>query len=62
MVDKRNRTYLPKVVIEELEYIKRDNATDDNGFALIKMAEHAKVGREIEKIAKLSWKDLLRRK
>jgi hypothetical protein len=42
--------YVPIIVIEELENIKQDHGLDIEVEAFKKMAQYARVGREVERV------------
>jgi hypothetical protein len=48
--------WCPRVVIEELEDIKVEHGIDEDAYALRKLVEHARVGREADRIMKLDFK------
>ena len=50
--------YIPSIVVEELEDIKMEDDILSDAEAFRKMAKHARIGREVERIAKFrfDWK------
>ena len=56
MVSKKGKKlYVPPVLIDEIEDIKREESLDGNSVAMRKMVEHARVGREVERLVKLDF-------
>ena len=53
----RGRTkYCPRIVIDEIESIKRSEGIKQDTFAMRKMVEHSRIGREVEKIVKFDFR------
>ena len=51
----RNK-YIPRIVIEEVEDIKRSENIKVDALAFRKMVEHSRVGREVEKIVSFDFR------
>ena len=47
--------YVPSVVIEELDDIKRCDHIQKDCLAMRKIVEHSRIGREVERIARLDF-------
>ena len=52
--------YVPRITIVDLEDIMREENIPDKSTAWRKMVEHARVGREAERIMKLDWRKKMR--
>ena len=50
-----NRKYVPKIVIEEIDDIKRSERINKDCVAFRKMVEHSRIGREVERIMRLDF-------
>ena len=62
MVTKKGKKlYVPPVLIDEIEDIKREESLVGNSEAMRKVVEHARVGREVERIVKLDFKGAIPR-
>ena len=48
--------YLPKIVISELEDMRKEYNLENDGEALRKMVEFTRVGREVERIVKFDFR------
>jgi len=47
--------YLPSMVMEEIEQIKRENRIFKDNYAMIEMVKYARVGRELERIKNFNF-------
>jgi len=48
-------SYIPSVVVDEVEDIRRENNVYDQAEAMKQLIKYARVGREMERIMKLKW-------
>lgn len=53
---KGRHAWVPDFVIDEIEDIKRENKIEKNNHAMTHLVKYARVGRELERIARLDWK------
>jgi hypothetical protein len=54
--------YIPSVVVDEVEDIRRENNVYDQAEAMKQLIKYARVGREMERIMKLKWNKAAPRK
>ena len=47
--------YLPSMVMEEIEQIKRENRIFKDNYAMREMVKYARVGRELERIKNFNF-------
>jgi|2_EtaG_2_1085320.scaffolds.fasta_scaffold11055_3 hypothetical protein len=52
--------YLPSIVIIEMEDVKREDSIDSDAEAFKKMTKYARVGREVQRIKNLNWKEAVK--
>jgi hypothetical protein len=50
------KTYVPKIVLDELAAISLEDAIEKQNEQFKKMVEYAEVGREMERLRNLNWK------
>jgi predicted ribonuclease YlaK len=55
MQNRGKTIYIPRVVITEMEDIKREENIGRNSIAMRRLVQHARAGREVERILKLDW-------
>lgn len=56
MAKKGRMRYVPPVVIDEIEDIKREDEIEKGSEAFHKMVKYARVGREVKRMATLDWR------
>lgn len=62
MATKGRMSYIPPIIIDEMEDIRRENGIGKQAEALKEMVRYARVGREMERIIKLDWNKAKARK
>ena len=61
MVKRGRLKYVPRNVLDEIEILKSEEKTSKDVVAFNKMVEHARVGRELEKVYTV-WNPFLKKK
>jgi len=55
MLSKGRIVYVPSILMLEVEDIKREENIRKRAHAMRKLVEHARIGREIDRLVRLDW-------
>lgn len=55
MSNKGRMKYVPSIIIEEVQDIKREDDIEKDVEAMLKLCKYARVGREVNRLRKLNW-------
>ena len=55
MIKRGKMTYVPPIIIDELEDIRREDCLINNADAFKELCKYARVGREAKRIITLDW-------